>query len=228
MIPPMEPAKGTHLVELPDDAFALLVVGHGAGSPARAPFLAGFCAAAAKLGLGTLRFDFPYMAAGRRAPDRAPLLIESMRSAVAAATDAAGGVPVFAGGKSMGGRMASMAASEGGLPVRGLVFLGYPLHPPGKPDRLRDEHLADIDVPMLFLQGTRDALARIDLLRPVVERLGARAELVEIEGADHSFRRPGGPRDAAAIGAELAEPAASFARRAAAAPAGSRGGPSSP
>jgi predicted alpha/beta-hydrolase family hydrolase len=213
MIPPMEPAEGPHLLEVPDDAFALLVVGHGAGSPARAPFLDGFCAAAANLGLGTLRFDFPYMAAGRRMPDRAPVLIESVRTAVAAATEAARGLPVLAGGKSMGGRMASMAAAEGGLPVSGLVFLGYPLHPPGKPERLRDEHLANVDVPMLFLQGTRDALARLDLLRPVVERLGPRAELVEIEGAGHSFRRPGGPRDAAAIGAGLAEAAASFARR---------------
>jgi predicted alpha/beta-hydrolase family hydrolase len=216
IIPPMGPADATHLLEMPHDAFALLVVGHGAGSPARAPFLAGFCAAAAELGLGTLRFDFPYMAAGRRAPDRAPVLVESVRSAVAAAADIAGGLPVLAGGKSMGGRMASMAAAEGDLPVAGLVFLGYPLHPPGRPERLRDEHLARVDVPMLFLQGTRDALARIDLLRPVVERLGPRAELVEVEGADHSFRRAGGPRDAAAIGSGLADPAAAFARRVAA------------
>src|SRR4051812_48838015 len=116
--------EGTHLLDMPDDAFALLVVGHGAGSPARPPILAGFCTAAATLGLGTPRFDFPNMPAGRRAPDRAPVLIESVRSAVAKAVDAAGGRPVLAGGKSMGGRMASMAAAEGGLPVSGLVFLG--------------------------------------------------------------------------------------------------------
>jgi uncharacterized protein len=218
----MAAADAEHLLELPAEAFALMVVGHGAGSPARAPFLTGFCRAAAKLGLGTLRFDFPYMAAGRRAPDRAPVLIESMRDAVGAAVGAARGLPVFAGGKSMGGRMASMAAAEGGLPVSGLIFLGYPLHPPGRPDRLRDEHLAAVEVPMLFLQGTRDALARLDLLRPVVERLAPRAELVEVEGADHSFRRPGGPRGPAEIGAELAAPAAAFARRVASA-AGSPG-----
>jgi uncharacterized protein len=224
MIPSMSRAEHEHLLELPGDAFALMVVGHGAGSPARAPFLSGFCRAAAALGLGTLRFDFPYMAAGRRAPDRAPVLIESMRSAVAAAVDAAGSLPVFAGGKSMGGRMASMAAAEGGLPAGGLIFLGYPLHPPGRPDRLRDEHLAAVEVPMLFLQGTRDALARLDLLRPVVERLAPLAELVVIDGADHSFRRPGGPRNPAEIGAELAAPAAAFAHRVAS-QAGSHGVP---
>jgi uncharacterized protein len=215
------------LLELPGDAFAVMVVGHGAGSPARAPFLSGFSRAAAELGLGTLRFDFPYMAAGKRMPDRAPVLMDSMRSAVAKAVDAAGGRPVLAGGKSMGGRMASMAAAEGDLPVSGLVFLGYPLHPPGRPDRLRDEHLAAVEVPMLFLQGTRDALGRLDLLRPVVERLAPRAQLIEIEGADHSFRRPGGPRGPAEIGAELAAPAAAFARRVASA-AGSPGVPPGP
>ncbi len=122
---------------------------------------------------------------------------------------------MLAGGKSMGGRIASMAAAEG-MPAAGLVFLGYPLHPPGRPDRLRDEHLDAVAVPMLFLQGTRDTFARPDLLAAVLERLGPRAELVSIEGGDHSFRVAGGRRDAATIAAGLADPAAAFVRRVAA------------
>ena len=120
--------------------------------------------------------------------------------------------PLFAGGRSMGGRIASMAAAEG-MPTVGLIFLAYPLHPPGRPDRMRDEHLYGITAPMLFIQGTRDAFAQPHLLLSVLERLGSRAELVEIEGADHGFRRAGGERDATRIGAALAEPAAGFVER---------------
>jgi predicted alpha/beta-hydrolase family hydrolase len=119
---------------------------------------------------------------------------------------------VLAGGKSMGGRIASMAAAEG-MPAAGLVFLGYPLHPPGRPEKIRDEHLPAVAAPMLFLQGTRDTFARPDLLASVIERLGARAEYIEVVGGDHSFRVPGGARDPAAIAASLAKPVAAFIRR---------------
>jgi predicted alpha/beta-hydrolase family hydrolase len=196
----------------PPDAVAVLVLGHGAGSGMRSPFMTGFAEAIGELRVATLRFDFPYMQAGRRAPDRAPVLLEAWREAFADAVDRAGGRPVFAGGKSMGGRIASMAAAEG-MPSAGLVFLGYPLHPPGRPDRIRDAHLDAVSVPMLFVQGTRDTFAQPQLLAAVLARLGPRAQLVAVEGGDHSFRVAGGPRDGAVIAAGLAEPAAAFVRR---------------
>jgi uncharacterized protein len=199
----------------PPDAVAVLVLGHGAGSGMRSPFMTGFAEAIGELGVATLRFDFPYMQAGRRAPDRAPVLLEAWREAFANAVDRAGGRPVFAGGKSMGGRIASMAAAEG-MPAAGLVFLGYPLHPPGRPDRIRDAHLDAVPVPMLFMQGTRDTFSQPDLLAAVITRLGPRAQLVSVEGGDHSFRVAGGPRDGAVVAAGLADPAAAFVRRVAA------------
>jgi predicted alpha/beta-hydrolase family hydrolase len=197
----------------PPDAFAVLVLAHGAGGTGmRSPFMTGFAEAIGERGVATLRFDFPYMQAGRRAPDRAPVLLEAWREAFAEAVARAGGLPVLAGGKSMGGRIASMAVAEG-MPAAGLVFLGYPLHPPGRPDRIRDAHLDAVAVPMLFMQGTRDTFAQPDLLAAVLARLGPRAEYLPVEGGDHSFRVAGGPRDAAAIGAGLAEPAAAFVRQ---------------
>jgi len=120
-----------------------------------------------------------------------------------------GGLPLVAGGKSLGGRIASMAVAEG-MPAEALVFLGYPLHPPGRTDKLRREHLADVRVPMLFLQGSRDAFAQPDLLAETVESLGDRATLMVVEGGDHSFRVPGGPRDGGDIGAGLAPAVARF------------------
>ena len=149
---------------------------------------------------------------GRRAPDRAPVLIEAYRAAFAEAQERADGLPVLAGGRSMGGRMASMAVAEG-MPAEGLVFLAYPLHPPGRPEKIRDAHLDAIAVPMLFVQGTRDPFAQPDLLAGVLERLGSRAELVAIEGGDHGFKVAGGERDPRRIGRSLAEPAAGFVRR---------------
>ena len=195
----------------PAGAETVLVLAHGAGSGMRAPFMEGFAEEIGRLGVATLRFEFPYMRAGRRAPDRPPVLIDAWRDAFADGVSRAGGRRVFAGGKSMGGRIASMAAAEG-MPAAGLVFLGYPLHPPGRPEKIRDAHLPDVPVPMLFLQGSRDAFARPDLLAGVLARLGPRAEYVEVTGGDHSFRVPGGPRDARVIGASLAEPAAKFIR----------------
>ena len=122
------------------------------------------------------------------------------------------GLPLFAGGRSMGGRIASMAAAEG-MPAAGLLFLAYPLHPPGRPEKLRDAHLYGLAQPMLFVQGTRDSFAQPPLLAALLGRLGDRAQLVSVEGADHGFKRAGGPRDAAAIGASLAAPAAAFIDR---------------
>jgi uncharacterized protein len=190
----------------------MLVLGHGAGSPMTAPLLEGFCRAIADLGVATLRFDFPYMRDGRRAPDRAPVLIAAYRAAFDEAVARADGLPVLAGGRSMGGRIASMAVAEG-MAAAGLVFLAYPLHPPGKPERIRDAHLYDVSVPMLFVQGTRDAFARPDLLAGVLARLGERARLVAIDGADHGFKVAGGERDGGRIGASLAAPVAEFVGR---------------
>jgi hypothetical protein len=185
-----------------------LVLAHGAGSGMRSPFVAGVAERLAALGVATLRFEFPYMAAGRKAPDRPERLIESWRAAFAAAAERAPGA-TLAGGKSMGGRIASMAAADG-MPAAGLVFLGYPLHPPGRPERIRDAHLPSVTVPMLFVQGTRDTFARPDLLDAVLARLGPLATQVTVEGGDHSFRVPGERRDGHAIGASLAEPVAEF------------------
>jgi predicted alpha/beta-hydrolase family hydrolase len=196
----------------PPGADALLVLAHGAGSGMRSPFMAGFAEAIGRVGVATLRFEFPYMRAGRRTPDRPQVLLNAWGEAFAEGMERAAGRPVFAGGKSMGGRIASMAAAEG-MAAAGLVFLGYPLHPPGRPDKIRDAHLDAVPVPMLFLQGSRDTFARPDLLAGVIARLGPRAEHVEVAGGDHSFRVPGGPREGAAIGASLAEPAAAFIRR---------------
>jgi uncharacterized protein len=196
----------------PPGADAVLVLAHGAGSGMRSPFMAGFAEELGRLGVATLRFEFPYMQAGRRAPDRPQVLLDAWGEAFAEGVERAGGRPAFAGGKSMGGRIASMAVAEG-MAAAGLVFLGYPLHPPGRPEKIRDAHLDAVPVPMLFMQGSRDSFARPDLLAGVIARLHPRAEYVEITGGDHSFRVAGGPRDGAVIGASLAEPAAAFIQR---------------
>jgi predicted alpha/beta-hydrolase family hydrolase len=191
---------------------AVLLLGHGAGSPMTTPFLSSFAAAIAGAGVSVLRFDFPYMTAGRKAPDRAPVLVECTRRAFELARRRAGDQPVLAGGRSMGGRIASMATAEG-MPAAGLVFLAYPLHPPGRPEKIRDAHLYGIRVPMLFLQGTRDPFAQPELLSAVLDRLGDRAEYAPVDGGDHAFRVAGGERDAARIGASLAPVAADFIQR---------------
>lgn len=194
------------------DARAVAVVAHGAGNDMRSPFFTGVAGALVDAGISALRFNFPYMASGRRGPDRPPVLMGAWRAALDDAARRADGLPVVAGGKSLGGRMASMVAAEDGDAFAGsaLVFLGYPLHAPGRTENLRDEHLARVTVPMLFIQGTADSLARFDLLEQVVKRLGDRARLHPIEGGDHSFRGRGRPRDAREIGAELGEIAAQF------------------
>jgi predicted alpha/beta-hydrolase family hydrolase len=194
----------------PDDAVATLVVAPGAGSNFDHPFLVGFTDALNDDGVATLRFNFPYREAGRKLPDRAPTAIDAWRAALDAATARSAGRPVWAGGKSFGGRMASMAVAAG-MPAAGLVFLGYPLHPPGKPDKLRDEHLYGIDRPMLFVQGTRDPFGTPDELTTVVQRLGA-ATLRLIDGGNHSFEVRGIKRPAAEVDAALAPAVAGFMR----------------
>ena len=175
----------------PKDARACLAFAHGAGAGMRHAFMQAAAGRLADRGIATFRFQFPYTEKGGRRPDPQPILLATVRSAVAAAGEAARGLPLFAGGKSMGGRMTSLAASKEPLPgVRGLVFFGFPLHPAGRPSAERGEHLTQVALPMLFLQGTRDALADLDLLRPVCERLGARATLHVVDDADHSFHVP--------------------------------------
>ena len=166
----------------------LLVFAHGAGAGMRHPFMEEVALRLAEHHTSTLRYNFPYMEADRRLPDRRAVLLETVKAAVQAGTAAAPRLPLFAGGKSMGGRMTSEAAAAGLLPtVRGLVFLGFPLHPAGRPSRERADHLADVEVPMLFVQGTRDRLASLGLLEPAVRALGPRARLHLVEGGDHSF-----------------------------------------
>jgi hypothetical protein len=205
---PRGPAAG--VLDEPEGARAVVVLGHGAGSGMESPFMAGIARGLVEQGLAVARFDFPYMHAGRKAPDPAPALVETWRLARAAVGERTG-LPLVAGGKSLGGRIASMAVAEG-MPAAALVFLGYPLHPPGRPEKLRREHLGRIGVPMLFLQGSRDAFAQPELLAETIASLGDRATLVEVEGGDHSFRVPGGPRDGAQIGAGLAPVVAEFVR----------------
>lgn len=172
----------------PDGAQAGYVLAHGAGAGMEHPFMEAVATALAERGVATLRYQFPYMEAGKRRPDRAPLAQATVRAAVDAARAALPGLRLFAGGKSFGGRMTSQAAAESPLPgVAGLVFLGFPLHPAGKPGTDRAAHLAGVSVPMLFVQGTRDALADLALLRPVLQDLGDRAALHVVDGGDHSF-----------------------------------------
>jgi predicted alpha/beta-hydrolase family hydrolase len=175
----------------PDAARWLLLLAHGAGAGMRHPFLEGLCERFAARGVASLRFQFPYMEAGRRTPDRRPALLATLRAALTEAAKEAQGLPLVVGGKSMGGRIASLAAAESPLPgVRGLVFFGFPLHPARRPAAERGRHLERVALPLLFLQGTRDALADLALLRPLCEGLGPRATLHVLEGADHSFHLP--------------------------------------
>jgi predicted alpha/beta-hydrolase family hydrolase len=196
----------------PRDRVATLVVAHGAGAGMDHPFIAGFCRAMAEAGVASVRFNFPYIERGRRSPDPERVLREAWLAVFAAADAAQGKGAVFAGGKSLGGRIASMCVADG-MPAAGLVFLGYPLHPPGKPERIRDEHLYRIAVPMLFLHGSGDPFADGRVLGKVIRKLGDRATIEEIEGGDHSFNVRGRRADPREVGAGLAAPAAAFVRR---------------
>ncbi|MBR1160030.1 alpha/beta family hydrolase [Bradyrhizobium elkanii] len=172
----------------PAQARSAYVFAHGAGAGMTHPSMAVIAEGLAERGIATLRYQFPYMEKGSKRPDPPAVAQATVRAAVAEAVRRCGELPLFAGGKSFGGRMTSQAQGKAPLAgVRGLVFLGFPLHPAGKPSSERAKHLAEVKVPMLFLQGTRDALAELDLLEPVVKGLGARATLHLVQEADHSF-----------------------------------------
>lgn len=176
------------LLRRPDGARLLYVLAHGAGAGMRHPFLESISQRLAERSIATLRYQFPYMERRARRPDPPAVAAATVRAAVIEAARVAPGLPLVAGGKSFGGRMTSTAQAEAPLPgVRGLVFLGFPLHPPGRPGDSRAEHLAQVRIPMLFLQGDRDDFADLKLLKPVLKRLGDRATLHLLEGGDHSF-----------------------------------------
>jgi len=171
----------------PTGADAALVLAHGAGADMRHAFMEAMAARLAARRIATLRFQFPYAEQGRRSPGPRPVLQATIRAALADAAGRAQALPLFAGGKSMGGRMTSLLAAAEGLPVRGIVFLGFPLHPAGRPSDERAAHLSGVALPMLFLQGSRDRLAELALMAPAVEALGARARLHVVDGGDHGF-----------------------------------------
>ena len=188
----VETAQGVSgLLQTPRDARACYVVAHGAGAGMTHPFMTTVANELAARGIATLRYQFPYMEQGSKRPDSPRLAQATVRAAVAEASRLRPELPLFAGGKSFGGRMTSQAQAATPLTgVRGLVFLGFPLHPAGRPSDERAEHLFAVHVPMLFLQGTRDQLADPQLLQSVVGKLGARATLNWFQDADHSFHVP--------------------------------------
>lgn len=187
----------------PHSPTAAYLFAHGAGAGMMHGFMERFAQLLADRSIATLRYNFAYMENGSRRPDRKGLLHATVRAAAEAAGSAFGDLPLFAGGKSMGGRMTSEAQAIEPLPaVRGIAFVGFPLYPAGKPSTDRAEHLSDVDIPMLFLQGSRDKLAGLDLLEPVVAALGDRATLHVEEGADHGFHvlKRSGRTDAEVMG----------------------------
>jgi predicted alpha/beta-hydrolase family hydrolase len=179
------------LLTRPEGARACFVFAHGAGAGMTHVFMGTVASGLAERGVATLRYQFPYMEKGSKRPDPPAIAHAAVRGAVAAAAQHCPGMALIAGGKSFGARMTSQAQAKSPLDgVRGLAFLGFPLHPAGKPSSERADHLADVKIPMLFLQGTNDKLAELDLLKPVVKKLGARATLHLFEAADHSFHVP--------------------------------------
>jgi len=209
------PGRGavSALIDRPPNAWLLYVLAHGAGAGMRHRFLESMAGALADRGVATLRYQFPCMETGSRRPD-SPAIAEAMvQAAVCEALELSPSLPVVAGGKSFGGRMTSGAAARSLPGAQGLVFLGFPLHPPGRPGTSRADHLDSVEVPMLFLQGTRDQFAQLDLITGVCARLGSRAALHLIDGADHSFgvpKRSG--RSTASVMDELADTLVQWAR----------------
>jgi len=201
------------ILQRPPDAWALYLLAHGAGAGMRHPFLEQLATALSACGVATLRYEFPYMEAGGRRIDPKPVLEARVREAAVAASEQ--GLPLIAGGKSLGGRMTSQAQAREPLPgVRGIAFVGFPLHPARKPSVARADHLRDVRLPMLFLQGTRDELADLSLLRPIVAAL-PRAQIHVVNDADHSFhvRKKSGSTDGQII-IELAQTLAAWAKTA--------------
>lgn len=206
-------AEVSAILMRPANARWLLAMAHGAGAGMTHPFLEKLARELAAAGVATFRYQFPYMEQRRRVPDSPSVAAATVAGAVRAAAEAAPGLPLFAGGKSFGGRMSSQAASQKLLEgVRGLVFFGFPLHPPNKPGTKRAEHLAKVQIPMLFLQGTRDTLADLKLLQPICTDLGPLATLHVVETADHSFHvlKSSGKTDGEVL-RELAQTTASWA-----------------
>jgi len=184
-------ARVSGLLQSPAKPKACTVLAHGAGAGMTHPFMAAVAAGLERRGIATLRYQFPYMERGSKRPDPPKLAHATVRAAVVEAGRRLPDLPLIAGGKSFGGRMTSQAQALEPLPgVRGLAFLGFPLHPAKQPSRERAKHLADVKVPMLFLQGTRDALAMLDQIEPVCAALGKRAALKLFTDADHSFHVP--------------------------------------
>lgn len=179
------------ILMVPNNSICLLLFAHGAGAGMDHLFMEKAAQSLADVDIATLRYNFPYTEKGGKRPDPAPVLLQTVQSAYLAAKECADGLPVFAGGKSMGGRMTSTAASKGLLTgIKGIVFFGFPLHAPGQPSNHRAEHLYHVQEPMLFLQGTKDKLADLTLLQPVIDNLRSRATIHIVEGADHSFHLP--------------------------------------
>lgn len=199
--------------ESPADAWATIVIAHGAGAGYRHPFLLGFARGMREHGVATLRFNFPYLEAGRRMPGPASHAVSGWRAAMAFAEAESAPGPVWASGKSYGGRMASMAAAEGAIVPAGLVYLGYPLHPPGSPDKARTAHLPDVVPPQLFVEGTNDPF--IDPHAQLEEAVAScqDATITWIADAGHSFEVKGRRRPADEVGAHLAPVVADFLRR---------------
>ena len=190
------------ILTMPPDARACYVLAHGAGAGMIHPFMAAVAEGLAARGIAALRYQFPYVERGSKRPDSPAIAHATVRAAVEAATLLHPKLPLIAGGKSFGGRMTSQAQASAPLPCMGLAFLGFPLHPVGKPSSDRAKHLFEIKIPMLFLQGTRDTLADLGELRPVCKKLGSRATLKLFDGADHSFHVPArsGRKDAEVLG----------------------------
>ena len=186
-----ETSRVSALLQLPPGAKACFVLAHGAGAGMEHASMTAVATELAARNIATLRFQFPYMERGSRRPDPPRVCHATVRAAVAEAARLAPKLTLVAGGRSFGGRMTSQAQAIEPLPgVKGLAFLGFPLHPAGKASTDRAEHLRDVKIPMLFLQGTRDELATLELLQPVIDRLGARATLKLLQDADHSFHVP--------------------------------------
>ena len=206
---PVEISADLHV---PDEAWALIGVAHGAGAGYRHPFLVGFSRGLEREGVATLRFNFPYVEAGRRMPGPAAHAVTTWTAVQSVAAERAGGAPVFAAGKSYGGRMASVAAAQGVIAPAGLIYLGYPLHPPGSPEKARTAHLPDVPQPQLFVEGTTDPF--IDPHEQLEQAVAScrEAEIAWIEGGGHSFEVKGRKRPADQIAADLAPLVAGWMR----------------
>jgi uncharacterized protein len=209
-----EDQRVSGLLQTPSPAYACYVLAHGAGAGMTHPFLTAIADGLAERGIATLRYQFPYMEQRSKRPDAPKLAHATVRAAVLEASRRVPELALFAGGKSFGGRMTSQAQAASPLPgVRGLVFLGFPLHPPGQPSDERAKHLFDVEIPLLFLQGTRDEFAQLQLLEPLCKKL-SRATLKLFQDADHSFHVPArsGRKDSE-VRVELLDAVASWMRK---------------